>query len=316
VLKRVEGVGDTPLFRGDPRLAPTDMDEWFGSLLTESYGAKARPWLYGADAGLCARRNVLLEHNEWIAGEKTATSNAYMSIGVALETMLAQGLHKAGRLVGTQVRLPIMAEVYVSGFIDIVCFDSQDELSLIEVKSCGKLPTEANPVHLAQIQFYAAASGLRRAWLTYISRDVRSEFGSRLAQRTFAVDCGEEALRSRLQVAATSRLAADAATLPPVPAHFRKHTECHYCEFRDAYCWNARPGLGGAAPMPPLAEYSPEEMIELERSSKYLSESMYSNMEVRYREFLEKLRDSNDNLQIKEKLETLRVKEWENIFFK
>jgi PD-(D/E)XK nuclease superfamily len=289
MLKKIETHGGAAIYKGDPRLPETNMDKWFGLLLTENYPAKARPHLYGSDAGLCARRNVLLEHNVWMAGEKTATSAAYMAIGVGLEDMLAKALERNGRLVAKQLKLPLMPEVHVSGYADLVIFDSEDELALVEVKSCGKLPTEPRPTHLAQIQFYAAATGLHRAWLTYISRNVRSEYGANLDMRSFPIDCSEKALRSRLATAAQSRLAADAAKLPPVPAHFRKHEECHYCEFRDAFCWQARPGLGGGSPQPPLIELSPKEMVELERESLKLSESMWYGSEERLKRLLESL---------------------------
>jgi hypothetical protein len=296
------------------------MDKWYGKLLTQTYPAKARPHLYGSDAGLCARRNVLLEHNTWIAGEKTATSNAYMSIGVALEEMLGEAIAKKGRLVAKQLRLPIMPEVFVSGYADLVIFDSEEKLALVEVKSCGQLPVEAKPTHLAQVQFYAAATGLHRAWITYISRNVRSEFGSQLAIRTFAADCSEAALRPRLATAALSKLASERHSLPPVPAAFRKHTECHYCEFRDAYCWHARPGLGGAEPEPPLPLLSPLEMIELERGALALCDSMWGNTEVRYRELLAELAHTGKSAGLSSKylkrLEELRLEEWEKIFYR
>lgn len=305
MLKRVEGAGEAVLFRGDPRLPETDMDAWYNILLTQTSPAKARPWLYGADAGLCARRNVLLEHNTWIAGEKSPATNAYMVIGVSLEGMLVEALKRAGRLVATQLKLPAMDEVYVSGYIDILHFDSEDKLAITEVKTCGKLPEEPNPVHLAQVQFYAAATGIYRAWLTYISRNVRSDFGTKLSMRTFAVDCSELALHNRLLTAAISRLASDVHKLPPVPAHFRKHTECHYCEFRDAFCWRSRPGLGADEPQPPLPLLSPVELIGLEQKAKALAASMASNAEVRLRLLLAQLRDNAATVQLEEALAAL-----------
>jgi hypothetical protein len=305
MLRKVEGVGEAHIVRGDPRLPVTDMDAWYQAFLTENYPAKARPHIYGADAGLCARRNVLLEHNVWISGSKTAASNAYMTIGIAMENMLAHGLRKGGRLVATQVKLPAMPEVYVSGYIDLIIFDAFDELSIIEVKTCGKLPLEIKPVHLAQVQFYAAASGIPKAWVTYISREVRSEFGANLAMRTFAVPLEEEVLRSRLQTAAMSKLASAQHKLPPVPAHFRKHTECHYCEFRDAYCWRSRPGLGGDEPQPPLPALTPLEMIELELRSIALADSMLYAMPERYGELLAQLDKDSENREIRKILADL-----------
>lgn len=289
MLKKVDGVGAASVFQGDPRQTETGMDAWYQRFLFESGPAKARPHLYGADAGLCARRNVLLEHNVWMASEKSPTTAAYMAIGVALEDMLAKGLRRNDRLVTTQFKLPKMDEVYISGYVDLIIFDSEDKLAIVEVKTCGKLPEEASPVHLAQVQTYAAVTGIKRAWLTYISRNVRDEFGTKLAMRTFAVDVSDATLLSRLQTAAMSRLAGNIAKLPPVPAHFRKHTECHYCEFRDAFCWRSRPGLGADDPQPPLELLDTKAMMLLDIDSMELAKSMFSNTEVRYREVLETL---------------------------
>lgn len=273
-LKRVEGSGEASLFRGDPRLKTNAIDDWYQGILTERGPATARPYLYGSDAGLCARRNVLLQNNSWVTSSKSPTNLAYMAMGVGLEDMLAASLHDKGRLLIQSLRLPLFPEFKVSGKIDFVIFDHQEELSLIEVKTCGKLPLEPKPTHLAQIQTYAAISGINRAWLTYISRDVRVDFGDTLAIRSFFVDCSDEALLNRLTIASLSFLSEREKLLPPVPAHFRKHTECHYCEFRDLFCWKSRPGLGGEVPFAPMTLATPAEMIRLTASAGLLAQGL------------------------------------------
>lgn len=288
-FKRIAGVGEASLFKGDPRLPETDIDAWYQGILTEIKGASSRPYLWGSDAGLCARRNVLLEHNSWIASEKSAASAAYMAIGVALENLLAEGLHRNGKLLAQSFPLVQMPELKISGKIDLVVYDQSDELALIEVKSCGKLPTEPNPVHLAQIQTYAAVSGIQKAWLTYISRNVRDEYGPKLALRSFRVDTSPVVLISRLQTASLSRFASNAHVLPPVPAHFRKHTECHYCEFRDSFCWKPRPGLGGEEPVAPLHEIDPHELIVLDERAKSLATQLYNNYLYRKMQSIQEL---------------------------
>lgn len=277
-LKRVEGVGEARIYKGDTRLVQNNIDAWYQEVLREHSDASKRPYLYGADAGLCARRNVLLEHNTWIPGFKSATSAAYMAIGVGLEDMLAGALKRNNRLLAQGQRLVLMPEVKISGKIDLIVFDHDDELALVEVKTCGQLPTEPSPNYLAQIQTYAAVSGIHRCWLTYISRNVRDSFTEKLSMRTFPVDTSEAVLKGRLQTALISRKAADAGKLPPVPATFRKHTECHYCEFRDHFCWDLRPGLGGdTADSPPdLTSYSPKDMIALTYSVQPIVEGLWN----------------------------------------
>lgn len=305
-LKQLEGVGSAALFKGDPRLPTNDIDTWYQGVLTSVGEPRARAHLWGADAGLCARRNVLLEHNTWLSNVTTASSNAYMSIGVALEDMLARGLREKNLLLAQGMYLVEIPGLKVRGKIDLIVYDHEEELALIEVKTCGKLPTVANPVHLAQIQTYAAISGIRRSWLTYISRNVATEpWGPGVAMRTFQVDTSEEILKGRLHTAVLSRLASDLHKLAPVPTHFRKHTECHYCEFRDSHCWVPRPGLREEGEYRldrhPLVDLSIEEHANLDREANKISEELFNNILFRKKETIEKLLDYplDDNLLLR-----------------
>lgn len=268
-FKQVQGTGDAIIMKGDPRLPKDGIDPWFITLLEERKPPYKRPHLYGADAGLCARRNVLLANNDGVPSHISATSNAYMSLGVALEEMLAAGLQKKERLICKQLPLPLMPEVKIRGYIDLVIFDHEDELALVEVKSCGKLPDEPKPTHLIQIQTYCAVTGIERAWLTYLSRNVseEGEWG-KLAIRSFRVDPGADVQKERLSVAMLSHLADQEKTLPQKPVKFRKHTECHYCEFRDLYCWEPRPGREGRKVAAPLPEMTIAQQLTLEATAE------------------------------------------------
>jgi len=266
--------GEAHVFVGDPR-AVKDIDAWFRNVLYSSSPASSRPYLYGADAGLCARRNVLLQNNESVANEITDTANAYMAIGVAIEDMLAKALDKDGSLIKQSLRLVDMPELKISGKIDLVIFDTDGELALVEVKTCGKLPTEPKPTHLAQIQTYAAVSGIHKCWLTYISRNVELIYGEGLSIRSFLVDTDEGILTERLRIAAFSAIAAKRKKVPPIPAHFRKHTECHYCQFRDLFCWKPRPGLGGDVDSPPLPEMTGKEAAQVDTKAAALAEELW-----------------------------------------
>lgn len=315
-LKKVEGFGDAVFFRGDPRLEDSDMDTWLREVLEKREPEiKRRPYLYGSDAGFCARRNVLLEHNVWLDANINAAGFAYMAIGVALENLLAKSLEESRRLVKQDVRLLEMPELKVSGKIDLIIFDSEDELAIIEVKTCGELPKEPKPTHLAQVQSYCAISGIQRAWLVYLSRNLRPL--QPIPTRTFSVDCSEEALTEKLRIAALSRLASDEGVLPPTPASFRKHTECHYCEFRDHFCFGSRPGLAkGGTPLaaPPLPELEPEEVIKLDAKAKLLAKELYLNSDYRRVKTVEFLKGlSGLDVDLEERLEEIYQKELESL---
>lgn len=287
-LTRIEGVGDAPIYRGDPRLPESDMDGWLREMLAHNpVDIRARPYLYGSDAGFCARRNALLEKNEWLEDSVNAAGTAFMAIGVALENQLADAVRRSGKLVVQGIRAITFPEIHISAKFDLVVFDPSDEIAIIEVKTCGELPREPKPAHLAQIQTYSAISGIRRCTLTYISRAIVPL--KPLATRSFAVDCGDAALSNRLQIAALSRLTAERNLLAPVPATFRKHTECHYCQFRDYFCFGTRPGLGGDAPSQPLRDATPGELIALDAEAASLAETALANIEYRRLETLQSL---------------------------
>lgn len=294
--QRVEGVGEAAVFRGDPRLPKQDIDGWFQWILAETKQAAARPHLYGSDAGHCARRNVLLAHNEDMDFEQPATAKAYMALGVAYEDLLAESLKKKDRLIAQGLRIPLMPEVKISGILDLLVFDSDDELAIIEVKTCGKLPDQPKPTHLAQAQIYAAVTGVRKVWLSYFSRNVQLVYGEGLSVRSFAVDTSDEALAKRIETALISDWAAAVNGTPPIPTSFRKHTECHVCEFRDVYCWKPRPGAGGEVqPLPvTLSELSTSEYISLKTKAEAESKNIISNAKERKKDFLKTVLDKMD----------------------
>ena len=282
-LTRVTGVGDAIIHKGDPRLPKADMDAWWNGLLGSVQPASSRPHLYGSDAGLCARKNVFYSRNSWSPFNMQPSTRTYMAIGVALENLLAEGLKEKGKLIAQNPYLVAMPEVKIRGKIDLVIFDSEDELALVEVKSCGELPSAPNPQHLAQIQLYCAVSGVHRAWLTYISRKVQDQnaWGPNISIRSFRVDTGEIPLTYRLYVALLSNLAISKGKLPLPPAHFRKTEECRYCPFLD-FCWKKEPRYGGGPPdAPPIESLSIEEEISLSNRAHIQAKDLYDQSDFR-----------------------------------
>lgn len=305
-MNRVDGVGEASIFRGDPRAVrdQTDLETWLNGLLERGKEGviEARPHLYGSDAGFCARRNVLLQHNSWLGNTINSAGRGYMAIGVAFEGLLVEALQRAGRVLATQYQPPVeaLANLHISAKLDVLALDAQDQVALLEVKTCGELPESGKPAHTAQAQMYAALSGVRNTHLVYMSRNLRPK--AALPLRTFPVDTSDEALLRVLQIANESYLAGGGSgvddslsrrrgvpSLPPVPGYFRKHTECHYCEFRDHFCWGSRPGLGDNPSNPPLREFTPEEYIRLAARAAERARGHLAGMPERYLETLREL---------------------------
>lgn len=293
MLEKVSGTGTASVFRGDPRMPETDFDSWVQTILSfQRPEILRRAHLYGSDAGFCARRNSLLEHNDVLDGNVNAAGTAYMKIGSALEDLLADSLARSGRLLAHNIYLVDAKGLKVRGKIDFIIQDQEDRLALVECKSCGELPIEPKPVHLWQIQTYAAYSGIHRCYLTYVSRNLKPL--QPIAIRTFIVDTSKEALLERLKIAFLSRLSSDSKRLVPVPISFRKHTECHYCEFRDYFCYLARKGMKEDVSVIPtlpdgLEELSPSEYIEMESEALVLAEDFYSRSGERRQETIKEL---------------------------
>jgi len=272
-FERIKEAGDASVFRGDPRLSIGDADDWWNSLLSTVEPPSQRPYLYGADAGMCARKNVFHSVNTWVPFDKNAASVGYMALGDALENMLAKGLADKGRLVAQNMRLVEMPSLKVSGKMDLIFSDNKDELRLAEIKSCGQLPTEPKTGHLAQVQMYAAVSGFDRVWLTYISRNIRNSYGPKISMKTFEVTVTEDVIRTRLEIAALSMLASLHKKLPPKSAHFRKSQECLYCPFLD-FCWG-KVDSG-------LPEMSPETYAKFAKVARRVAGNLVDKRQSRY----------------------------------
>ena len=270
---RVEGVGDASIFKGDPRLNISDADDWWNSLLGTTEPPSQRPYLYGADAGMCARKNVFHAHNTWVPFDKDPASIGYMALGDALENMLAGGLASRGKLVAQNMRLVEMPTLKVSGKMDLIFSDNNDQLRLAEIKSCGQLPDEPKVGHRAQVEMYAAVSGFDRVWLTYVSRNIRQSYGPKISMRTFPIDITQDIVQSRLEVAALSMLAVKHRWLPPRSAHFRKSQECLYCPFLD-FCWS-RVSSG-------LDEMTPEVYAKFVKVAKRRADELVRTRPARY----------------------------------
>jgi len=276
-MEKIRDTGDAVIHKGDPRLPTSDMDAWWNGLLGSVQPATARPHLYGSDAGLCPRKNVFYSQNVWYPFFMQPSTRTYMAIGVALENLLGEALKEHGRLLAANPYLVEMPEVKIRGKIDFIILDHQDEVALVEVKSCGDLPLSPNPQHLAQIEMYCAVSGVHKAYLTYISRKVQDQahWGPDIAIRTFPIDCSEAALTHRLFIAVFSQLCIEAASLPNIPASFRKTLECRYCPFLD-FCWSKEPRAGGGGrETPPVKEFSIGEELVLSDKALVIAKKLW-----------------------------------------
>lgn len=236
-------VGDVMFHIGDPRedSGVETMDDVYQACLRHTQPSRRRTYLWGADGGLCPRKNLFNQECP-VPFVYYPSTQGYMAVGVALEDMLAKALDRNDRLIKQDIRLvelesKNMPHLRISGKMDIIALDHEDQPALVEVKTCGPLPHKPKPNHLVQLHTYAAVSGFNRCYLTYVSRKISTTGAKgKLDVHTFPVDVTRETFFSRFYTAALSQICMDERRAVPVPAHFRKSRECSWCDF-ESYCW-------------------------------------------------------------------------------
>ena len=242
-MAKREKIGDVVFHIGDPRDdgGIEDMDDVYQVCLRETQDVRKRTYLWGADGGLCPRKNLFNQEYP-VPFQYYPSTKGYMAYGVAIENMLAKALDKHGRLIKQDIRLvelqsELMPHLRISGKMDIIALDHEDQPALLEIKTCGPLPSKPKNNHRVQLETYAAVSGFNRCYLTYVSRKV-STGGARgkLDCITFPIEITPNVIFTRFYMAALSQHSMDCRRCPPVDPTFRKSHECIFCDFVD-YCW-------------------------------------------------------------------------------
>lgn len=215
---------------------PSSTEQFFVKMLSMQEDFTARKHLYGASAAFCPRQNYLMSH-DWPSGTNvSSTSSLYMNIGNGIESAIVEGLTKNGRLYAENVYIPTI-EPRVSGKIDIVYADENDEFAIGEIKSCGALPTQPKLGHFWQTATYSAISGVDNVKIIYMSRNVIDD-RQNIAIRAFKLDMTRDLLTQVFTKILVSQTSIDENWMPPIPATFRKSTECRFCMFNGSVCWS------------------------------------------------------------------------------
>jgi hypothetical protein len=175
-----------------------------------------------------------------VEGYGSAASSFYFANGNASHDVIADGFDKAGILVCSEFHLPDVG-LNLGGRIDNV-IEVDGGYALVEIKTCGTLPTKAKPQNLAQAMVYSLITGIDRIFIFYISRSVAS-FDGRLKSAEFEVVPSQEDLAStayRMCVAYFSTLS---KKCPPIPPHITARSHCGFCPFQEK-CWGDKEFAG------------------------------------------------------------------------
>lgn len=195
--------------------------------------------LYASQAGFCARA-ATLSAIEVYSRRISAGSSYYTEIGNAIHAVVKRRLRDAGHLLAEEARISALG---LSGFVDIVAnYDGAPRI--IEVKSCGKLPTTPHASHFAQASIYGAFTGLPFDIL-YVSRNVLG-FNGQLQTSVFSYPAPTTPSMA-LVTAVHAAVCVNRRIVPDKP--FGNDSECRFCDHYDI-CWAGKtpPTLPFATP--------------------------------------------------------------------
>lgn len=220
----------------------------------KSVGKSGRDRIFASSAGLCERQTAGLMMLFDESGDKRrASTQFYFKIGNAFEDVMSRAFQKAGMEVDRETRVEaVHPQLPVSGRIDFILRDPEDdELVLMELKTCGKLPTQPKPVHLAQLMVYLTLTGMEKGLLWYVSRTVAGWDGD-LIQKVFEVKpLPIDKYNVSLKMA-IGTISANRGVLPPKPEEMKKY-KCGFCSLIP-YCWDGK-DVGVRAKTPSVKEY-------------------------------------------------------------
>lgn len=224
------------------RRTEVNSDKWV-TLLEDNLKTTMRPSrlnIFGSNAGQCSRQTagmILVDKSHTV--ENGASTQFYFKIGNAFEKVVKQAFTKSGMTFIDEFRIEERLTPHtpsVSGRIDfLVQDDNTEEMTLIELKSCGKLPDKPKPAHVAQLKTYLFLTGASHGVLFYISRNVANFKGELQAIAFDIKPTTDEFVEVGLEIA-IGALGASTDILPQIPDHMKKY-KCGFCPLVN-FCWD------------------------------------------------------------------------------
>jgi hypothetical protein len=206
--------------------------DWVVRGMSSSDDRERNGRLWASDVGLCEKRAVLNATKENGISIATATNNAYFKLGIEIEEIVLDALFKKDKLLYKDYRLPDIG-LNLGGRIDGIVFVG-GKIRVLEVKSCGAMPSKPKPTHAAQAAVYAAITGLP-ATVLYFSRNV-AKFDGKLLIDEFDLEPDETKKREVIFRIVYSQLAVDEKIIPNKPLSITSKGSCGYCNYTND-CW-------------------------------------------------------------------------------
>ena len=213
---------------------------------------------WASGSGLCFRKTAAEKLLPRSPEARDTAQQLYFKIGSVFETVVEQRFKDKGVFLDSELRVadPI---INLSGRIDFV-INFNGEILLVELKTCGKLPSAPRKGHSAQLLNYLALTGIERGIVWYISRNV-ADWHNPLLHSPFYHTPTEEELRRTIFNTAYGREWALQGGMPGKP-DFMKKSYCGFCSMQD-HCWNGEPtSLQTSIPDPVAATENANAAVE------------------------------------------------------
>lgn len=197
-----------------------------------------RKRIYAKSAGLCYRQAT----HPLVINPETMTTfgpagTLYANMGTAVHDVVEKAFEKSGNLVYAESYAPDVG-LNIGGYIDaIVRLNGKERI--IEVKTCGNLPSKPKRDHAAQALTYVVLSGIRNPILFYLSRSVADYTGKLITAELEVVHTDDDLRRTAIQMAA-AHYSSSLGVLPPKPMHLRVKSHCGFCPLI-RNCWEEHP---------------------------------------------------------------------------
>lgn len=206
----------------------------FGLNEIEDVDRKGRLW--ASQTGHCPRRGAL-EATIITQRPFSAASRFYCEIGNTIEDLIVKAWNERGRLFFAQYKLPKLREfprLNMGGYVDAIALQD-NQIRVLEIKSCGAMPTKPKPEHESQAMVYSAYTGFP-ATLFYFSREVAT-WNGKLKTVQFDLSFDVDDLNHYMFNAVMARVCIEKGVMPPMPPLLTTKSRCGMCNFID-FCWD------------------------------------------------------------------------------
>lgn len=185
--------------------------------------------LHASQVGHCPRAGAL-SATEVYDSQNSISSTYYMKIGTVIHDIVRDSFQSQGVLVASEARIP-RNPFNLGGYIDDV-INLDGEISIVEVKSCGKPPSRPHAGHLAQASLYAALVGLPYH-IVYVSRNIMGFNSLQIQPFSYPTPLAPPVSLFNMIYAS---LYVQRGMTPPIP--FSDDSECRFCDHY-ARCWGS-----------------------------------------------------------------------------